>query len=219
VLAVPIRPETHRARGHQRRETLLRAAVEVAAERGIAGTTHRAVAARAGVPSATTSYFFPSIAALIQEALQAFVTEQVEQLDGLAASIAERGASPDEVADLFAATLVGAPVKHDIAQFEIYLEAARNPEMREAVADALAAFERLAATALKAAGAKRPAEGARAFVALADGFALHRLARPRGEEDVAALREGLRSLAIAYAMEDDERAAWDERLTAAGDAT
>jgi hypothetical protein len=73
------------------------------------------------------------------------------------------------------------------------------------VAETLAAFERLTEGALATLGARRPAEGATAFVALIDGFLLHRIARPRPEgEDAAALFEALRALFIAYAMEDRE---------------
>src|SRR5262245_49447260 len=72
------RPEMVTAKGQRRREALLRAAVEVIAEKGYAGVTHRAVAERAGVPMATTSYFFSSIHELVQEAAAQYHSQQLE---------------------------------------------------------------------------------------------------------------------------------------------
>ncbi|MCU1649836.1 MAG: putative transcriptional regulator, partial [Pseudonocardia sp.] len=56
-----IRPATHRASGQARRAQLLQAAVEVIAEQGVGGASHRAIATRAGMPLSTTSYFFASL--------------------------------------------------------------------------------------------------------------------------------------------------------------
>lgn len=100
-----------------------------------------------------------------------------------------------------------------VAQFEIYLEAWRNPGLREPVSQALAAFEALTTDALRALGVADPAEAAPAFVALVDGFALHRLARPRPrEQEHAALRAGLRALFVAAVMDSAETRRWQERL-------
>jgi hypothetical protein len=101
-----------------------------------------------------------------------------------------------------------------LTQYDSYLLAARNPALRSAAADAMDAFERLATEALRVAGARDPAEGARAFVALSDGFALRRLAVDHEDSThTGELRDAMRSLFIAYAMNDAERAAWSERLT------
>jgi len=196
---VPIRPETHRPRGAARREALLRAAVELVAEYGVAGVTHRAVAARAGVPASTTSYFFASIDDLVLEALREFAERRVTMMEAMTEALAERSASPDEVVETFVDVLIGAPDVDVVAQFEAYLEASRRADAAAAVHDVIAAFERLAEAALRAAGARRPREGARAFVALADGFALHRMAWPRGDADRRELEAACRALFAAYA--------------------
>ncbi len=59
IRGVATRPATHRARGLARREALLRAAVEIVAERGVGGATHRAIAERAQVPPSTTTTSSP----------------------------------------------------------------------------------------------------------------------------------------------------------------
>jgi DNA-binding transcriptional regulator YbjK len=203
--------ETARRQSAQRRrDALLRAAVDIAAESGAAAATHRSIAARADVPLATTSYFFESIADLMTEAMRTFADARVAELDSVNAAMTG-SATAEDIAAGFAALLANADRTTSLAQIEAYLSAARAPAMRGAVAAALEAFERVAAAALRAAGARRPEDGARAFVALADGFGLQHLACPR-EGDEEALREALRALYIAYAMDDAERAEWDARM-------
>lgn len=53
-----------------RRRALLAATVEIVAEVGVARTTHRAIAARAGVPLGATTYYFPTLHDLIAAALE-----------------------------------------------------------------------------------------------------------------------------------------------------
>lgn len=200
----------HRPSTELRRNALVRAATEIIGESGTAAATHRAIAAKAGVPLSTTSYFFASIASLLEAAIRQFTAERAAQLEALAAGLAS-GVSPDEIASLFASVLLSGERAAELAQIEAYLHAARTDNLRQPVAEAMDAFERVAVVALSAAGALRPHEGARAFVALADGAVMAHLARPR-DDDEAVLREGLRSLFLAYAMEDFERAEWDRRL-------
>jgi DNA-binding transcriptional regulator YbjK len=205
--------EPRQERSRQRREALLRAAIELLAEGGARAVTHRAVAARAGLPQASTTYYFDSIQDLTDAALALHVSDRVSELEGLLTAAIAGGRSPEDVADRVCATLADRNGDVIVAQFEIYLEAARNPALRGPVAQALGEFERFAAEALGALGARDPQGAARSFVAVVDGFALHRLARPRPREDeVASLRDALRALFITEIMDDDERAVWRERL-------
>lgn len=201
----------HRPAAEKRREALLRAAMEIVGECGTSAATHRAIAARAGLPPSTTSYFFSSIDELLEEATRRFTSERAAELDALSHSLCE-ASSYDEVAGLFAEVLLTGERAMELAQIEAYLHAARTASLRSGVAEAMAAFERAAETALRAAGAARPGAGARAFMAMVDGFVLEHLARPE-EDDRPVLEEALRSLFIAYAMDDDEREGWDRRLS------
>ena len=200
------RPATHRAPALARREALLVAAVEVVAERGVGGATHRAIAARAGVPLSTTSYFFGSLDDLIVAALRVFVVSSIDELNGLARAVSESALSPAQTVDLLVDALVAEPRASTIAQFEIYLEAARRSELQAEVKQILASFEELARSALESLGARDPKQGARALVAVADGFALQRLAAPRGRHDGNALREALLDLLVVQVMSDAEHA-------------
>src|SRR5882724_5310492 len=116
------------------------------------------------------------------------------------------GASAQDIAERLAEVLAAAPTPILVAQYQMYLEAGRNPALQPAVAEALAAFEGLAAGVLAALGAREPEATAEAFVALLDGFALHRLARPRNHErEAAALVAAMRALFLEQVMDPDER--------------
>lgn len=202
---------SRRPRGERRRREILRGALHVIRERGVGGVTHRAVAEEAGVPTATTTYYFDSIDELLEEALRLFVDEEVERLAELAERLRGPAVSPATVAELVVAELAAVDPGGNVAQFELYLEASRRPRLHGAAAACLDAYAAVAEAALRAGGAARPAEGARAFVALIDGFALARIAsgrRERREELAGALLD----LFIAFAMDADERAAWQRRL-------
>lgn len=189
----------HRARGKARRDALLRAAVDVVAERGAAGVTHRAVTEQAGMPLATASYFFSSIDELAAEALRTFAGERVALLQALAEELAAEQRAPEDVAAAFAQAALGQG-HWTAAQFEAYLHAGRTPEFRAVVADTLASFRQVVVSALAAAGVTEADTVAPAFVALADGFALHHLALP-GELDTDALRRAFRRLLIGYLVD------------------
>lgn len=181
----------HRASAQRRREAILRAAIEIVAESGPGAATHRAVAARAGLPPATTSYFFASIDDLLVEATRHFTAEQALTYEALAAELVDAPAS--EFAARFAAALMGADRTIELAQVEAYLHAARNPAVRPAAADVMAAFERSTVASLTAAGVADPHRHARNLMAYVDGFILQHLADPR-PDDEARLRAGLEDL-------------------------
>jgi len=200
-------------RSRLRRDELVRAAVALLAEGGVRAITHRAVATRAGLPLAATTYYFQSIQDLTEEALRVHVEDRIKGLQELAASAAIGSASVDEVAERFVNALLARDQAGTIAQFEVYLEAARNPAFQQTVADALDAFEDLARATLETLGASQPAHAAAAFVVVINGFALNSLARPRPIEiECAALLDALRALFIRYVMDEDELARWHARL-------
>jgi DNA-binding transcriptional regulator YbjK len=195
-----------------RREALLRAAIELLAEGGARAVTHRAVAARAKVPLAATTYYFESIGKLTEEALRLHMTERVEELHELASGAAA-GQSVTEIAERFIDALIKREPAAVVAQFEVYLEAARNPALRDVVAYALDASEALAKEVLTALGARRPEQAATVLIAIVNGFALNRLGRPLPQaEDAAAMLDAMRSIFITQTMADDELALWHSRL-------
>lgn len=189
----------HRPNAQARRRSLLVAAVEIAAESGVAGVTHRAVTERAGLPLATVSYFFSSIDELTQEALRVFADEDAQANIAVAQALSESSSNPDEVLEAFVA--VAQPrMPQTLALIEAYLHAARDESFRDAVSSALAAARGAAGAGIKAAGAPE-GHGAEAFVALIQGFALHEAAVP-GAVEPDVVRDAFRALFLGYLLDN-----------------
>jgi DNA-binding transcriptional regulator YbjK len=205
--------EPRQERSKLRREALLRAAIALRAEGGARAVTHRAVAARAGLPAASTTYYFDSIQQLTEEALALHVADRVRELDGVITEAMAGGRSAEDVGARLAEALADRATDVVVAQYEIYLDAVRNPHMQPTVAGALDAFEQFAVAVLRALGARDPEQAAPAFIALIDGFALHRLVRPRERDaEVTQLRRALRGLFLAEVAPPADLERWSERL-------
>ncbi len=201
-LGMSIRPATHRASGRARRAALLAAAVEVIAEQGVAGTTHRAIAARAGMSTSSTSYFFSSLEQLVAAALHVVGERIVQRVDAVTAQVSDTGLSPRESIDRFVDAVMSEPDADTVAQFEIYLECRRRPQLQPTAHRIMASIERGAAESLRALGVAHADERAPMVVALLDGLALHRHVRPRAASDRQLLSEALYSLHRGFVESD-----------------
>jgi DNA-binding transcriptional regulator YbjK len=176
------------------RERLLRATLEVVGEHGVAGLSHRRVAAAAGVSLGSLTYHFASQEELLREALNRFVSDEAARLQLLARQLQAGGSGPAQLAERVAALVEDdSPRAEQVAQLELYLHAARDPALSEAAARCFAAYEQVAEAAFAAAGVPAAARHARAVVGLLDGLALRRLATGR-----AAAGETARAL-LTYA--------------------
>lgn len=193
----------HGPSAQARRDALLRATVEIVAERGVAAVTHRAVTERAGLPLATVSYFFSSIDELEAEALRVFVAAERETQTAVAERLAAQRLTADEVGR--ALTAATAPRYPDtLAFFESLLHAARSEGFRDAVREALEASRSVAAAALHAVGAPDPESVAPALTALAHGLALQQSAVP-DSVDEAMSYQAFRALVLGYLLESGHR--------------
>jgi DNA-binding transcriptional regulator YbjK len=162
---------------------------------------------------ASTTYYFKSIDELMGEALRLATDERVDQLDAFVEASPAALPPPAELGRLFLTTIISRPIAEILAQFEVYLEAARNPEMQPTARAAIEAFERLAQNVLDRVGASDDRGMAVAIASLVDGFAIHRLARPLPpERELEIMLLALRALFIAHAADDDELAGWPRRL-------
>ncbi|MFZ3025771.1 TetR/AcrR family transcriptional regulator [Pseudomonas sp.] len=185
-----------RARGELRRQQLLDAAVELLLESGIGAATHRAIASRAGVPAASTTYFFPSIDALIAEALSGVLKHELQKLEQLQQRIDSEGLSADAAIDAFVELAMTSSQASIAAQFEMYVAASRRPVLRAQTGQIFDASRTVAANVLERLGFADLA-AAEALTAMIDGYALHRLAYP-DRVDATLLRQGLQALLAGF---------------------
>ncbi|HSV37604.1 MAG TPA: TetR family transcriptional regulator [Nocardioidaceae bacterium] len=204
------RPEWHTPKGQRRRDQLLKAALDVVAERGYAGATQRSIATQAGVSPASTHYFFSSIDELTREAAAEHLKGRAEVYEAIIDAFLAEERSPADGIKEAARVLSSVAVDMRLAQFEIYLNARRHPELQETVTECLGRFEAVGAAVLRAAGVPDPERWGKAVLALGDGFALQRVAGVNDDE--AGFEEALTALVIAGRMDKQERATWDKRL-------
>jgi TetR/AcrR family transcriptional regulator, regulator of biofilm formation and stress response len=144
--------------------------------------THRAVAERAGVPLASTTYWFESKEDLLQETLLLAAREEVARLERLVLELAPSDIDVAGWARAVAAVLAGDveadPVRH-VAFVELVLEGTRRPWLREEIERWDRAHLSMAELGLRAAGSPDPPGDAQLVVATITGLMLGQLASPR----------------------------------------
>ncbi|MGV9289598.1 TetR/AcrR family transcriptional regulator [Streptomyces sp. NPDC003719] len=148
----------------ERRQRIIDAAIRVVGAKGIAGLSHRAVAAEADVPLGSTTYHFATLDDLLVAALR-------QANEGFARVVAAHPALSDPAADLAAALarVLGEWLAGDRTgvelEYELYLAALRRPALRPVAAEwAEEAGAHLAA--------RTDPVTARALVAVLDGVCL-----------------------------------------------
>ena len=173
-----------------RREQILDATLRVIGRSGRESVTHRAVAEEAGVPLGSTTYYFDSRDDLLRQALEHVAAHEVERHRKLGEEL-RSVKSGRELADRLISNLV-AEVEDRvayIAEYELWLEAGRRPELREAAQSWCDAVQLSVAGALEELGSSDPRADASLVVATLDGLGERVLAR---EEDPAQAAKELR---------------------------
>lgn len=128
------------ARNDERRRELADAGLAVLARDGARGLTHRAVDVESGAPAGTTSNYFRSRQALIG-GLFTRIGERLAPDPAVHGGLAARPPSRELFADYIRDIVTRLTTERDVtlALFELRLEAARRPELREPVGDWLRA--------------------------------------------------------------------------------
>jgi DNA-binding transcriptional regulator YbjK len=111
-----------------RRTRILDATLDVLVEHGVAGTTHRRIAARAGVPLGSVTYHFAS---LIDLRAQAFA-RHVELQSAVFRDLFEGVETHGQFVEILVELVHGGPARHRSAVlgFELHLAALRDPGLR-----------------------------------------------------------------------------------------
>jgi len=180
----------------QRHEQILDATLRLIGRSGRQAVTHRAVAEEAGVPLGSTTYYFDSRDDLLGQALEHVSAQEVERYGGLAEELRQLS-TPTELADRLLSELVSAAQDRTayIAEYELWLEAGRRPDLREAAQSWCDAEQRAVAGALEHLGSTDPRADASIVVATLDGLGERVLAREDDPAQAAAeLRPELRRL-------------------------
>lgn len=192
-------------RSRQRRDQLLDAAIELFAAGGARGITHRAVAAQAGLPPATTTYYFTSIDELIDEALSRHMEAWLQDLRALTRTPASVGPDLTDVTNVIAAIFAVRSPTIVALQLSVFLAAARNELLRPQAVEALAAVESLAAKLFGGLGISEPGPLAESIIAVIGGSAMSRLTERRTDEaEAVSLTRSIQGLVTAALMSEAE---------------
>jgi DNA-binding transcriptional regulator YbjK len=166
-----------------RRRELLQAALQVVADEGLRGLTHRAVDRRAGLPEGTCSAYFRT-----RRALQTALTEYV--VSALAADVAAlaeelRGCSgdSDRAVELTTGLFVRWLDERELlrAKLELSLEGPRDPELAALLTTSRAQLVAVVASIMNAADRAHGDARAETLCASFDGILLAGLSKPDAE--------------------------------------
>lgn len=181
--------ETARTSGQAdpgRRDRIIDATLEVIAAYGVAGTSHRKVAAAAGVPLGSMTYHFTGMEQLLHEAFSRFADRGVEQFAERMAHARNRAEALNAVVDGIIADTPPHGSDEQVILYEFYTLAARDPGFRDIT-------ERWMARAREAIELHFDPLTARLLDALIEGFGIHRTL-DRDPADLAHLIEGFRRI-------------------------
>lgn len=197
-------------RGERRRALLLTSAADLLLEHGPGRVSHRAVAARAGLPLAATTYYFASLDELLDQALGHLADRWLEQarctVAGLPARLPTIAALVGAVLDVVtAASITAAPDRADdlVTFYERYLQAGRHPRLRPLVQDYDRQLDRLLADVLARGGLPRDAAAVRLVLATVDGAVLRALAE--GDDPMRSARATVTRLVRLLRAQSRER--------------
>ncbi|MFI9779633.1 TetR/AcrR family transcriptional regulator [Streptomyces sp. NPDC051956] len=151
----------------ERRQRIIDAAIRVVGEKGIAGLSHRSVAAEADVPLGSTTYHFKTLDELLVAALRQTNEGFAKVVAGSDVFEAPRSGLAAGLAAVLGEWLAGERTAVEL-EYELYLAALRRPALRPVAA------EWCAGVADELARRTDPVT-ARALVALMDGICLQAL--------------------------------------------
>ncbi|MEU3496851.1 TetR family transcriptional regulator C-terminal domain-containing protein [Kitasatospora cineracea] len=161
-----------------RRTLLADAALDVLADEGVRGLTHRAVDRRAALPPGTTSAYFRTRAAL----LTGLVTRLVQRDQSELQSLAEQFGPPQSAADLVDGLLLltrhrlaGEGRRRSLARYACAVESARDPELREILVPRENAGRAAVRHFLAAHGTADPESRTHTLLTCVDGLVFDRL--------------------------------------------
>ena len=186
-----------RSTGASRAELIADIALDLLAERGMRGLTHRAVDEAAGLPQGSTSNQARTRLALLEAAVRRLAEREAQVLTP--DEMPDPRGGTDALAEGLALALHRYLTRHRellIARYELALEATRRPELREFFDAAGQRFREPLTAMVTAAGSREPARHALSLVAWCDGLMFSCVAGSFHDAVPSAdeLRDGFREL-------------------------
>jgi len=174
------------ARGREVRQRLLAAAAELITERGWTAVSTRILAERAGVTPSVVHYHFPSLQALLREAVVSLMRQILTGMD----TFLDDASTPADAVDamLASANQYSGDDPMSLLFVEAYLASTRDEQLRAEIGGLVEGFRQRFGDWLRAQGVPAAEPTASVVGACVDGLLLHRgLGAGPDMKDVAAV--------------------------------
>jgi DNA-binding transcriptional regulator YbjK len=182
-------------KGERRRATLVAAAAELLTEGGFDAVRHRAVAERAGLPLASTTYYFDSLDDLVTAAVEHQSRAELDQGRQCLDDLVTRDRGVDALVDLVLELLLGP--QHDdravdaeavLLRYERLVATGRRPYLRPLMRTLSAELNELLTEIFARSGTQVDDVELERLVALVDGAVVNALVAVDPEPRAAAAR-------------------------------
>ncbi len=167
-------------KGERRRQALVEAAAALLVEGGFDAVRHRAVAERAGLPLASTTYYFDSLDELITAAVEHHGRQELDRGRALLERLPKRSRGLDSVIDLVLDQLLGPPAgdldaELVLLRYERLVATFRRPYLRPMMQELGAELRGLLLEVFARCGADVDARRLEQLIALVDGAVVNAL--------------------------------------------
>ncbi|TQF74301.1 TetR family transcriptional regulator [Rhodococcus spelaei] len=162
-------------KGERRRFALVQAAADLLTEGGFDAVRHRAVAARANLPLASTTYYFESLDDLNAAAVELCGMRELDMMEARIAEVSQRNRGVEATVELIVDMLVGVfeggacGREQLVNRYERFVAFARHPELREVQLRLRAQLDDLLVAVLRRSGREVRQDQLRRLVCVVDG--------------------------------------------------
>ena len=167
-------------KGERRRKALVAAAVELLDEGGFEAVRHRAVAERAGLPLASTTYYFSSLDDLVRAAVESEGKQELAAARARLEELTEQSRSADAVVELMLDVLLGhgsrgGGAEAVLLRYERLVGSPRRPYLAPLMRELTAEVHDLLAELFSRSGVEVGRERLLELIALVDGAVVNAL--------------------------------------------
>ncbi|WP_019818890.1 TetR/AcrR family transcriptional regulator [Saccharomonospora saliphila] len=164
-------------KGERRRAALAAAAAELLVEGGFDAVRHRAVAERAGLPLASTTYYFDSLDDLVHAAIEHYGREELARGREQLATVGTERRGVDHLVELVLDQLLGTDPHYEavVLRYERLVGTGRRPHLRPLMRTLSAELRELLSELFARSGFEIDAHRLEQLIALVDGAVVNAL--------------------------------------------
>lgn len=164
-------------KGERRRSALIEAASQLLLEGGFDAVRHRAVAERAGLPLASTTYYFNSLEELVAAAVEYFGRAELDRGWARLARLNAEQRDADAVMDLVLDQMLGEDPGFDmlLLRYERFITTGRRPYLRPLMQAMQAESHELLTEIFTRSGLRVDQKRLKKLIALVDGAVVNAL--------------------------------------------